>query len=463
MPSLTISPNGSHGTRRFGRTGSLLVCIVLAAGCNSLLDVEDPNTVLDPESLESHQGALTIYRGAVGQFAQAFMGSKPGVWWGHVGGTGMMTDELRAGNAGASHPDLHDMAEGTAAIVAGLRRGDLDDLYLDFQNARIRIEQGIGALRVNAPTAPGALTGRLYALSGFVSIMLGEDYCSGVPLSSAPFDGDITYGTPLTSEQLYEHAIVQFDSALAYAADSVRFVHLARVGTGRALLNLERFAEAAAAVASVPTTFVYAVDIGGTGQSGTSRQNWFATGNPRGTYTVGDREGQNGLDFVSANDPRVRTEQRGTTFSGLPHFYPLKYPSTSSPVTLADGIEARLIEAEAALRANDVNGWLAKLNQLRSGVALAPLVDPGSSAQRVDLLFRERAFWLFLTGHRLGDLRRLIRQYGRAENTVFPTGPYGITVQNVPPLVFGHDVNAPVPAAEQLNNPNFSACFNRDA
>ena len=31
----------------------------------------------------------------------------------------------------------------------------------------------------------------------------------------------------------------------------------------------------------------------------------------------------------------------------------------------------------------------------------------------MDLLFSERAFWMFATGHRLGDMRRLIRQYGR--------------------------------------------------
>ena len=39
--------------------------------------------------------------------------------------------------------------------------------------------------------------------------------------------------------------------------DSVRFVNLARVGQGRALLDLGRYAEAAAAVASVPDDYRY--------------------------------------------------------------------------------------------------------------------------------------------------------------------------------------------------------------
>ena len=43
---------------------------------------------------------------------------------------------------------------------------------------------------------------------------------------------------------------------------------------------------------------------------------------------------------------------------------------------------------------------------------------------RIDLLFRERAFWLFGTGHRLGDLRRLVKHYGRDAESVFPSGAY---------------------------------------
>ena len=39
-----------------------------------------------------------------------------------------------------------------------------------------------------------------------------------------------------------------------------------------------------------------------------------------------------------------------------------------------------------------------------------PTLDPGDAVGRENLLFRERAFWLFLTGHRMGDLRRLISQ-----------------------------------------------------
>ena len=93
------------------------------------------------------------------------------------------------------------------------------------------------------------------------------------------------------------------------------------------------------------------------------------------------------------------------------------------PVPIASGIEARLIEAEAALQAGDAGTWLAQLNAARATRGdLAPLDDPADATARTNLMFRERAFWMFGTGHRLGDLRRLIRQYGRHGRNHLPDG-----------------------------------------
>ena len=131
-----------------------------------------------------------------------------------------------------------------------------------------------------------------------------------------------------------------------------------------------------------------------------------------------------------------------------------------------NGVDARLIESEVQLSQGDVSGWLATLNSLRAGpiqltqsksiAGMAALTDPGSTAARVDLQFREKAFWTFGRGERLGDLRRLIRQYSRTQDQVFPTGVFskGGT--------YGTDVNLPVPQAEQ-NNSKFTACTDRNA
>jgi hypothetical protein len=89
---------------------------------------------------------------------------------------------------------------------------------------------------------------------------------------------------------------------------------------------------------------------------------------------------------------------------------------------------------------------------------LAPLPDPGTPDTRVDLVFRERAYWLFLTGHRQGDLRRLVRWYGRDPRTVYPAGSYPGGNGR-----YGNDVDAPIPIAEQNYNPLFHGCLRRGA
>jgi hypothetical protein len=89
---------------------------------------------------------------------------------------------------------------------------------------------------------------------------------------------------------------------------------------------------------------------------------------------------------------------------------------------------------------------------------MAPIATaPATQDAAVDLLFEERALWMWLTGHRMGDMRRLIRQYGRAANTVFPSGSMRAPLSGN----YGSDVNYVIPAAER-NNPQFAGCLDRN-
>jgi hypothetical protein len=192
-------------------------------------------------------------------------------------------------------------------------------------------------------------------------------------------------------------------------------------------------------------------------QNGVHVFNWLSE-----RWSVADVEGGNGLNFRTAGDPRVVSvidPANGVGFdNSTPQYNLLKYPTRTTPVPIATGIEARLIEAEAVMVSDPV-AWLGILNTLRQTAitpALPDLVDPGTATGREDLMFRERAFWLYATGHRLGDLRRLIRQYGRTEDAVFPTGLH-FKGDN-----YGDDVNVPVPFNER-NNPNFTGCIDRGA
>ena len=192
---------------------------------------------------------------------------------------------------------------------------------------------------------------------------------------------------------------------------------------------------------------------------------------------MADQEGGNGLDYRHERGPAERGHAAGDEpRRGTPCYHPTKYAlDGSSPIVLASGVEARLIAAEAALQATGrrragsprstrcaptaprtAAGSTTPAPAAWPGLAPARPI-PGTPAARVDLLFRERAFWLFLTGHRQGDLRRLIRQYGRAQEEVYPIGPYPGGYQ------YGGDVTLPIPPQERVTNPLFTGCASRGA
>lgn len=474
-----VAGRAAEGARAVGRCTVLagfVALTVLVAGCSldGLLNSDElPEDISDPAIIETPEGALAAYHGVIEQLRYAFGGgpSMPGV----VGLGGLLGDELQAASTGAfsyAGVDQRHLPEEDEDV-----RG-VAEVYGALQRVRGQAAQAIGLLTRHAPQHR-AFAGHAYALQAYAEVFLAELYCSGVPLSTLDFGGDFTYRPGSSTGEVLEHALAAFDTALALTADHAVFTDLARVGKARALAGLGRFEEAAAMAAAVPDAFRYELR---------HRTDWrsmfsFVTAQDW-PYTVADRQGLNGLDYRSGGDPRTATTLVGTSARGTAIYFPDRYATDgSSPIVMASGIEARLIEAEAALRGN--GDWLGILNALRTGgtlttrpnpddpartdtlwnagiggvPGLAPLEDPVAAAARVDMLFRERAFWLFLTGHRQGDLRRLIRYYGRTQDQVYPVGLY----PGVPGASFGSHVDAPVPLAERVSNPHFTGCAMRGA
>lgn len=473
-----------------------------------------PPDVPDPAETRTPAGAMAAYRGALVQFQEAF-GSRSNSF---IPVAGVLTDELRAGNAGlvgSTSPvqliDSRSMPEEPedGQLFTNIYATSVDGLYGWLQRTRGQAQQARGALRAYAPDSSSAYTAHLDAIQGYAEILLADLFCSGVPLSTLDFDGDFTYRPGSTTREVYQHAVALFDSALALAAGAGndRIINLARVGKGRALLALGEYAEAGAAAAEVPDDFEYALTYSttvspGVGSAQPKNTNFVwddfrseVAGLP---LTMVDSEGTNGLAYLSSGDPRTAWVANGTNSHGLALTRPAKYSiAGDSPLTVASGVEARLIQAEAALQGAG-GDWLATLNALRTdgtfsgvdstvvsvdttdvdgtmqvdttyqvdtlwnagtgGVAgLAPLTDPGTPEARVDLIFAERGYWLFLTGHRQGDLRRLVRDYGRDPETVYPTGAYPGANGS-----YGVEITAPIPSSER-NNPHFNGCLNRGA
>jgi len=83
---------------------------------------------------------------------------------------------------------------------------------------------------------------------------------------------------------------------------------------------------------------------------------------------------------------------------------------------------------------------------------LVSLQDPGGDSAHVALLFAERGYWLFATGHRQGDLRRLVRQYEWPQDHMYPSDLYIVPKDYFGQVgKYGTDVSMPIPPQERVN------------
>jgi starch-binding outer membrane protein, SusD/RagB family len=446
-PDMTTFATTRAGRRLLG-TLALGAAVILSA-CNALLSANDPDIVT---SATSATGAIALKNGVIRRVQSFTVGSQgPDAIFPYGG---LLADEWVSG-------DTFEQRNSTDQRLTNVTNSFLADVFRTMQRTRVEGRAAIDGLRAFAPT-PVSNIGLVFALTAFAENQIGETYCNGIPFSDVK-DGVIAFGSPVTVDSAFKRAINSADSALNNAGGDATVLGLAAIVKARALLNRAQYAAAATAVAAVPIGYAYKVFY----SSNTFSNQNYALNTSAARYVLSNLEGGNGLNFRTANDPRIPVVDGGRNAfdSSTPFFYTTIW-GQYDPVIMASGIEARLIEAEAALKVDDVATYLAKLNAARqTRTDLPDLADPGTTASRVDLLFRERAFWMFSTGHRLGDLRRLIRQYGRGSETVFPTGvfPKGGN--------YGPDVNLPI-SFDELNNPAIpqtpqsqtqSTCIDRNA
>lgn len=470
-----------------------------ACDTNQLVTVTDPSTVR-PGDLNNIGSVPSLINGALRQFEGGYSGLGDDAF---LSMSAVITDEAYYGDTfptrdAADRRSLQPTSLGNISDAAFSR---LQQARFDARRAYAVVDQFTTPATAVTDSASRA---QLRTIEGYVYVTLSEGWCGDVPFSTLPDVGlidpaAVVGGVGLTTKQMNDTAIVRFSQALANNPKN-RF---AAVGQGRALLNEGRFAEAAAAVAAVPTSYVFLLQHS---QNTSAENNPMAALELNGRYGVANLEGglnpagaairvdsttqltatsAEGLPFRSLMDVRVPWEPKPPNkkcFSTA-YFCMLNdnYPNYDADVPVASGVEARLIEAEAALQAGDATTMMSKLNALRansinllnglypgrtltnafkpSGAeanlpALTDPADPTTDAAtqfeaRRQLLFQERALWLYNTGHREGDLRRLARApYNFATTAVFPSGPF------YRGGVYGNDVAYPVPFAEQ-NNTSF--------
>lgn len=450
--------------RRRATGGTLALAAALAlGGCatDSLVSVEDPDNI-NPDDVRSAAGANAVRIGALARFTVATTGSTS-----PTGGEsllllgGLFADEWNNGDSFIARQEIdrRSITEENTFLTEANRQ---------LHRARSGAEEAALLMQQYAPSAPAWQFAEMAFVQAYTINLLAEHSCDGLVFSSIE-DSREVYGSPITTEVAFTMALERATTGLSLitgtSADDNRVAHALRLTRGRALANLNLHGEVAAAVAAVPTNYQYLIRHSiATGQN---NGYWSLNNNSR-RYSVSDGEGQNGLNFATAGDPRVPVclggqpgciTQRIRDDLSEPIYVQQLWTGRETQVALLRGVDARMLEAEAQLRGGNFTAALGTMNAARTTVSgLAPLTDPGTEAARVDLLFRERAFWQFGRGFRTGDLRRLVRQYGRAPEATFPTGAWHKGGN------YGTDVNAPVPQAER-NNPNVpaaGACMNRN-
>lgn len=447
-----------HGGSPWRGAGVAVLGLTLALGAcdtESLVQLPDPDLITLPV-VEDTANIEALRNGAVSEFADALTGpaannNTPGL----IGISATLTDEAWYASTFPSMKavDSRDILD---------TNGEVQEVYSDLHRARnlaAEVAQMYAENRPNSPDRP-----MLVNIVGYSYLLFAENWCSGVPFSRAPLGQPLEYAAGISKTQMLNEAIARFDEVIGLADSDSPELNLARIGKARALQNLGQFDEAAAAVADVPTDFVYLV----TYSDNTAGQNngvYYNFNSARRT-SVASAEGTNGLVFFPRGatpdgpntfDPRVVADSSGFgSGTQFPHYAQAVYTDFGSDVVLASGVEARLIEAEAQLDQGADQNAFDILNALRADLGLADLEPSGVEATDVLTLYEERAFWLWMTAHRQGDLRRLVAIYGMDPENVYPVGR---TIFGEP---YGTDVVFPVPEEEQ-NNPLFEGCINFDA
>jgi len=502
LTSFTTKRGGYTPLLRAVLFGAALV--LPAAGCESILDVDDPD-VTQRDLLNTPEAVPSLRAGSIGDFTTGYEQL--------INLGGMLADEFIFSETFPTRivVDQRTISPNNGTLLALFAQVATANASPEFAANRI------GEIQTAFPDQAAGFNderAETYNLASFAKVAIAEHYCEGVPLSRLVINGqslEFSYGNPLTRNQMLDSAIAGFDRALSVLGSAttpaavVNQRNLARVGRARAMLNrASSNADFAALLAflqanPVPLTYTYQLQHSNN-SGGENNQIWaFNTSGER--ISVANREGTNGLPYRATRagqpggrDPRVlwlSDPVNGVGFDrSTGQFNTLKYPDRPAFTVLASGVETRLMAAEAHLRTGGAAGaqaMLDTLNSLRSqvqplmqllnydyvtqqqrvgynpgqGATLAPLTLPATFDAQVNLLFEERAYWLAFTAHRLGDMRRLVRQYGRNQATVFPVGDYHKGGQ------YGSDVNFPIPIQE-ANNPNApevpeNQCMNRSA
>src|SRR5688500_13249604 len=216
--------------------------LVAAPACSSItesiLEVEDPDLIM-PGNVNSLPGARAVANGALGRFITMTAGGE-GSWL----YCGLLTDEWTTSSTFIQNDE-------TDQRKVQLLNTQVTGFYRSMNRVRTAANQAIPLLQAYDSTNK-ALIAEMYFARGFAEMQLALDFCNGLPLSNGAGE-TVEYDSPRTNAEVFQVAVASFDSALTFAsgtdAQSVSITNATKIAKGRALMALNQYSAAAAAVA----------------------------------------------------------------------------------------------------------------------------------------------------------------------------------------------------------------------
>jgi tetratricopeptide (TPR) repeat protein len=413
-----------------------LIAITICS-CDSILEVDDTGAIQEGD-LNSAEMVDLIVNGARSEFQDTFINLSVSA--------AIFSDEAYVDHTNIDWRNfaLLSFDDGNAINLS---------IYSDIQQLRTSAEDGIE--RLNAiyddpdVSVENINIGMLQVYAGYGYIYLGENFCSApVNLSEA-----------FSSDELLQMGIEKLTAAISTAdnaeqaredADVIAEIrNLANLGIARSYLQLGNNDQAIEFAAKVPEDFE-AISYY---SENTTRENntWAQIGTPGSDQWVSV-----GIDFQNLDDPRV--EHSIVAYDGLNGndiFLPYKaydfegwdsgggedYIERSTNITFASGLEAQYIIAEAQSPSAETAAFVNE----RRAAGDQPAMDL-SGNQVMEELRNQRARDFYLTGRRLGDLRRYLNLY---DVDGFPSGTYAVGNE-----VYGNARCFIIPLEEKVANPN---------
>ncbi len=404
-------------TGRRGRLGAAALALAVAlTGCDSLLEVENPS-VIDEEDVTDPAFIPQMVNAAINEFQTnysflAFAGA-------------ILTDEAVNGHNYEQWRDID-------LRIVEYDNSQLLTINQYMQQARAVGEDMTSRLRevVDNPGSSIELATAL-AYTGYAYTRMGEYFCEAPVEPKKP---------SVSSDAMLEIADERFREAIQIAqaaggADGEHILNLARVGAARAALQRGDRDAAIEFASQVPEDFVAYVRYV---ETPTNQRNYFWTATTGTNHTLGVDE-----KFRDLNDTRVRHMAEGRTghnqatilytpvqspaFADWDPTVPMDVSDSTliaelgfkqgTDMILASYLEAQYILAEAGgMSAAELRAFI---NERRAVGGQGDFT--GTDAELQAELRDQRRRDFFLSGHRLGDLRRYLALYGVDE---FPSGPH---------------------------------------